>query len=190
MKYIFLAFVFISSNFFGQINVGPSEFNVIKPRAFKSEELKALKDSKTIFVYGEKDKPQLELLKSTLMSVWDYTPLEFVSYKEFLSNTYDDSYSFFSIKGIYKVKTSSSGMIESESTYIYLSLWMNKENKQINFGEVFLYPTYSTYEKATKYAKIEKVMLNFLYEEATIHNWNIVFLKNYPNSVVNSWTQN
>jgi hypothetical protein len=81
-------------------------------------------------------------------------------------------------------------MIESESTYIYLSLWMNKENKQINFGEVFLYPTYSTYEKATKYAKIEKVMLNFLYEEATIHNWNIVFLKNYPNSVVNSWTQN
>lgn len=160
--------------YFGQINVGVNELNQLASRPFKQNELDLLKKSKTIFVYRECDKANLDFFKKTINEAWDYTELEFVSHDEFLSKKIDQNNSFFTIDGVHKVKTSSSGMI-TESTYIYLKLWMKDNGKELVFCQIYLYPTFETYKNAS--IRLSN-MIGYLYDEAVLHNWNSIFLKN------------
>ena len=160
--------------FFGQINVGVNELNQLASRPFKQNELDLLKKSKTIFVYRECDKANLDFFKKTINEAWDYTELEFVSYDEFSSTNIDKNNSFFTIDGIHKVKTSSSGMI-TESTYFYLKLWMYDNDKELTFCQIYLYPTFDAYRRAN--ANLTG-FVDYLYKKAVLHNWNTIFLKN------------
>lgn len=179
MKYTFFIFtLLVSYSIFGQINVGPIEHVKRNTGEFEQADLEKLQSTKTLFVYRESDNDDLNLFKTTLQEAWDYTELEFISYDEYLANTYDDTYSFFTIGGLHKVKTSSSGTV-TELTYIYLSLWMNDGDEELYFSRMDLYPTFPTYEKANEYiSRDNEKFMRYLYEESTLHNWNISYLKN------------
>ena len=179
MRNIFI-FTIILLNFsvFGQINIGSDELKILSSRPFEQSDLNSLKSSTTLFVYRDCDKKNLDFFKSCLKEAWDFSQLEFISYDEFRTKKYDENYSFFTIGGLHKVKTSSSGMV-SESTYIYLKLWMNKGGEEMIFSQIFLYPTFQTYQKAGSYSESSFAMIDFLYNEAILHNWNPIFLKNY-----------
>tara|TARA_B100000963_G_C22520280_1_gene622722 strand:- start:76 stop:1032 length:957 start_codon:yes stop_codon:yes gene_type:complete len=179
MRIVVIALIFLTNtNIHGQINVGPIEYVKLKTGEFEQANLNKLKSSKTLFVYRNSDIVNLELFKSTLKEVWDYNELEFISYEEYSSNTYDENYSFFTIGGLHKVKTSSSGMV-SEYTYIYLTLWMNNGNEKLTFCRIELYPTFVTFQKANMYVEDDvNLMMDHLYEESKLHNWNFLYLKN------------
>lgn len=179
MKSLFYLLIILGiSNVYGQINVGPIEHVKKNVGEFETADLEKLRETKTLFLYRDSDEDDLELFKSSLREAWDYTELEFASYKEFSSNTYDEDYSFFTIGGLHKTKTSSSGMV-TENTYFYLTLWMLVDGEKKSFCRIELYPTFPTYQKASMYASRNKEkMMKSLYGESILHNWNIFSLKN------------
>lgn len=176
---VIVSILLMTNNVIGQINISPDDQVKLKIGEFSSTDLESLKSTTTLFIYRESDEEDLELFKSTLEESWDYTELEFISYEEYTANTYDESYSFFTIGGIHKTKTSSSGMV-TENTYIYLMLWMIKNEKKLTFCRIDLYPTFEAYQKANTFMskKRANLMMKYLYAESTIHNWNLVYLKN------------
>lgn len=189
MKQTLLIFILmVNCAIYGQINVGPVEGVRLSKGEFEQADLDALKSSKTIFIYRDSEKETLDMFTTALDDAWNYTDLEFVPYSEFASRTYDEKTSFFTIGGVYKVKTSSSGMV-TKSTYIYLSLWMKKDDKKLTFCRIELYPSFETHQEATRYAETdEETMMKHLYEESTLHNWNPLYLKNALQFVNNKLT--
>lgn len=178
MRIVIISLILLATtNTFGQINVGPNENYQLKTGEFEQANLNKLKSSKTLFVYRDSDNVNLELFESTLSEVWDYTELEFVSYKEYTSRTYDESYSFFTIGGRHQIKTSSSDMV-TRNTHIFLTLWMINGNKKLTFCRIELYPTFTTYQKAKDTEDNVSLMVKHLYEESKLHNWNLLYLKN------------
>jgi hypothetical protein len=180
MKQIFLALLMsISLNYFSQINVGTKESPAYKPGKFDQSQLDELKKSKTLFIYRTKDKDYLDTLKQKLQNVWKYTQIEFISFDEFLSNKYDESYSFLSITAIY-YKAAKMG--ESPSFDTYLSLWKMIDGKKTTFCRINLYPTIEAFfvGKETYYDSNTKEdkFLKYMYEESKIYNWNLVYLEN------------
>lgn len=176
---VIITLIFLThTNIFGQINVGSIEHVKLNAGEFEQVNLNKLKSSKTLFIYRDSDTANLESFKSMLDEVWDYTELEFISYKEYSTNTYDENYSFFTIGWDHKETTSSIGM-NSENTYIYLTLWMNKENEKLTFCRIELYPTFTTYQNPVMYSeKYVNLMMKYIYEETILHNWNLLYLTN------------
>lgn len=179
MRMVIITLIFLThTNIFGQINVGSIEHVKLNAGEFEQVNLNKLKSSKTLFIYRDSDTANLESFKSMLDEVWDYTELEFISYKEYSTNTYDENYSFFTIGWDHKETTSSIGM-NSENTYIYLTLWMNKENEKLTFCRIELYPTFTTYQNPVMYSeKYVNLMMKYIYEETILHNWNLLYLTN------------
>lgn len=178
MRTLILLFAFFSSfQIYGQINVGSIEQVKFKPGKLDQEDLNGLKESKTIFLYRESDKENLESFKSALKEAWNYTELEFVAYNEFSTNDYDKSYSFFTIGGVHKAIMSSSGM-SLDHVHVYLTLWKNNGKEDKTYCRIELYTSFSTYLSAMKFGSNEKRMEKFLYDESSIHNWNTLYLKN------------
>lgn len=171
----------------GQIHVGPIERAAFRKDQFKQINLDKLKSSKTLFVYRDSDEDQLELLKQELREAWNYTELEFISFEEFTSNTYNEDYSFFTIEATHHIKTSrtatasgtSTRDMVTENSYIHITLWMKKNDKKLTFCRIDLYPTFPTYEIFSNHIRSDKqLVLEHLYKEAVLHNWNLVYLKN------------
>jgi hypothetical protein len=179
MRIVIIALIFLANtNIFGQINIGPIEQVKLETGEFDQANLNKLKNTKTLFIYRDSDTENLELFKATLNEIWDYTELEFISYEEYSSNTYDENYSFFTIGGLHKRKVTSNGTV-IENTYLYLTLWMNNKNEKLTFCRIELYPTYPTYREAKMHVKNDvNLMMKHLYEESKLHNWNLVYLKN------------
>jgi hypothetical protein len=160
MKILFYLLIILGiSNIYGQINVGPIEHVKKNVGEFEKADLEKLRETKTLFLYRDSDEDDLEIFKSSLQEAWDYTELEFASYEEFSENTYDEDYSYFTMGGLHKTKTSSSGMV-TETTYFYLTLWMLVDGKKKSFCRIELYPTFPTYEKASMYASRNKTKNN------------------------------
>jgi len=172
MKTTIIVFLLtIHTAIFGQINVGSTELVHFNAGKFEQANLDKLKKTKTIFVYRTGDEEILESFKSSLEEGWDYTTLEFVSYKEYTANSYDQSYSFFTLSG---VTTSTTTYI---STHIYLTLWMKDKYEKLTFCRLELYPDFPTYQMVTNEDKEKVIMKNF-YSTSIFHNWNTSYLKN------------
>ncbi len=180
MKYILiLASILFYTTSIGQINVGSKEYVTTKAGKLKADNIHLLKKSKTIFVYREQDEKNLDQFKSLIDKSWDYTDLEFVSFDDFKKRKFNDAhYSFFTLGGFHKVKTSSSGMV-TELTYIYMSLWMYIDGKKKTFCRIEFYPTFKTHNMAAQHAGgKDGKMMTYLYEDAVLHNWNLAYINN------------
>jgi hypothetical protein len=149
----------------GQINVGSRDSKSLNE--LKAEDLERLKNTTTIFVYRESDKETLELLKSTLEKACTYTTLRFVPYETYAQEKYGDSYSFFTIRGMYIERV---GDISMTSTFLYLSLWMQNGEEPLDFCRIELAPTPPTYRGPRT--------LEHMYGDAVFRNWHLAFLKN------------
>jgi hypothetical protein len=175
MKLIVLLIItLLNFSIFSQINVGTKDIPVLKPGKFDQSQLDDLKKSKTLFIYRTHDKEYLDTFKNTLKNVWNYSDIEFISYDEFLSNKYDENYSFFSIGARMEL----GDMNHSDSFYSYLNLWKNIDGKKTLYCRINLFPTFEAFYVCKKNFSKEEVFLKYMYEEAEIHNWNIVYLKN------------
>lgn len=174
-----LLLTFLSLSAVAQINVGPKEWVTVKNKEFDKEKLEELRATETIFVYQNSDKENLETFKKTLNEAWDYTPLKFVSYDEFVEGEWnEDEHSFFSINGLHKVKISSSGTV-TEKTYLNLLLYMFDGGEKEVFARVNLFPTAETYRKASEFAEDDiNELARYAYEESEFRNWNLAYLKN------------
>lgn len=166
-----------------QIGVGPVEQVKLKSGKFSKEDLSKLKASKTVFVYRDSD--DLEALEKAIREVWTLTEISFIPFSELKKVDLKNS-SVFSIAGINtNVSGYSSGM-SYDNTHIYLNLWMqgrNKKGKQVkkSYCRVELHPTYTDYANVT--GQRSKDALRYIYEEGTLKNWSIGFLKNYLKNV-------
>lgn len=179
MRQLLIFIIYVSSQIaVGQINVGPATNAFLKFNKFAQKHLDMLKSSKTLFVYKESDLELLDELKQSISEVWNYSALEFISYDEYEALESFGTNSYFTIEGQYNISTSSSGT-QSQSTHIYLALWMKNGKFDLNFCRIELFPTFPTIQKARSNHKYDhKIMSRFFYTESVFHNWNILYLKN------------
>jgi hypothetical protein len=187
MKSTLLILVLLSSFCcFGQINVGSNEIVMMKPGTLEQDDLESLKRSKTLFVYRDTDKKNLEFLKTTLNQVWDYSELELIPYEEYVANNYGEDYSFFTISGVHRVKTSensSGGLRATEISYVYLTLWMKKDGEKLTFCRIELFTRIPPADKPLRmkqddHEKRFNLLIGSLYQRGAIYNWYPGYLKN------------
>jgi len=191
MKNLFVLIftLLVSTIQYAQVGVGPIEMVKLKSGKFSKKDLTQLKSTKTVFVYRDSD--DVEVLKKAIQEVWDFTEISFVPFSE-LKNIDPYTSSVFSIAG---VNTNTSFVKEStgatslnyDNTHIYLNLWMMQENpkkkKSIkkSYCRIELHPTYTDYSMVT--GSRSKDALTYIYEEGTLKNWKVGFLKNYLKQV-------
>ena len=179
---LFLLLLLAWSYSSSQINVGPKERVTMAKVKFEEGDLEALKKTKTIFVFREQNIENLGVMKKAFLEAWDFTELIFKPYKEFKFENYGEGYSFFTMGGIHIERKMES--ISYSNTHIYLTLWMKGDDDERKiFARSELYPTYKTYSKASANAaaSVDKEyidMIDYLYEDATLHNWHIGQNKN------------
>lgn len=166
-----------------QVGVGPIEMVKLKPGKFSKEDISKLKASKTVFVYREND--DLEALQKAIKEVWTITEISFVPFSEMKKIDLKNS-SIFSIAGVNTNVTRMSSGMNYDNTHIYLSLWMlgkSKKGKKVkkSYCRIELHPTFRDYSMVT--GPRNKDGLNYLYEEGTLKNWTVGFLKNYLKNV-------
>ena len=185
VKYLFIVlFVLISIvQSHAQINVGPiAQVNKKGNQDFNAKNLIKLKNSTTYFVYRDSDKDSLEKWKKVLDSTWTLTKLKYISFTKFLFLRPSDTTSFLSIEGYHVVQKTENGTL-SENSHFYLTLNMGRTllgRSKLQFCRIELYPTAETYKKASELITGfgSSKMLAYLYSDATLHNWNLGFLKN------------
>jgi len=143
-------------------------------------ELGLLQNTTTLFVYRDGDKPHVESLQKTLSEAWTYTPLEFISYDDYQSNVYEETYSFLTLGYTHRVKESETGA-NSFNTHFFLSLWRPKGEERVNYARIEMHPDRIAYGFAYLYAEIEEqrdTIVQVLYQSVPIKNWHISYLKN------------
>ncbi len=165
-----------------QINVGSNAPNILSAGDFEPGIIDRLKGTKTVFVYRNADLQELETFKNAMDKAWNLTDLEFMSWEDYNSYDYDEFYSFMTISGTHLSQTMRSG-VNSETTHIYLRLWMENEedeDEDFTFFRIELYPVFEVYQKASLLSEDEDhgFFLKYLYEEAILHNWNRLYLAN------------
>jgi hypothetical protein len=158
-----------------QINVGPKLF--VKGQEtddFEPGALDKLKKTTTYFVYGKNEKDELENWKLALNTAWSITPIEFMSFEDFMKLKSHSGMSFLMKHMTAKVKVVTEGNQTKVSKYFYgyLSLSIiDKNNKSHHFCRIELYPTKPTVQTGVDLSNNYTNIMNFTYNEAQFHNW-------------------
>lgn len=177
-----LAIIFsLINTTFSQINIGSKETIKLNSGKFSDEDIKALKESKTVFLYRKDD--DIEKLKKAIQSVWDYTEISFKP-NDYIDRIDFNTTSVFSINSVSDYESVQGAGLH---TYIFLSLWMKTPNKKgelkkKTFCRIELHPTTQDVFFAQGQTD-EAKKHNYFYTQATLRNWNIGFLKVYLNFV-------
>lgn len=136
--------------------------------------LHLLKDSKTIVFMPSADTTKHNIYRELLEKHWDYTELEFHSYKQYLRNKDEKGYSFL-LFGDDHIKSD-----VSESTYLYWELWTWyapngdwNQKKKVLFARLEFYPDpETTFQPSNIY--------DYRFDtEGHIMNWTPGMFKNY-----------
>lgn len=188
----------ISFQSISQINVGSNFHPALNAGILDTNQIEQLKKSHTIFVYRDVDTIDLKNFKEQISSIWTISELEFYSYDEFLSeqNGFDESYSFITIVGDLKIRTSTSqngATMESLICSIFLNVWKLEKGIQINYARIELFPSFSTAKMSKQLIKNSSVNFSrFVYKNSigVIYNWNTGYIKNALQYVNNSLLKN
>lgn len=173
-----------------QVNIGTGD-KVLKAGEIDDWHVERLLKSKTIFVYRESDKQNLEQFKKVLQEAWGLTTLVFVSYDEFREKDFGKEYSFCLIESTHLKGFSQQGLSINLLT-VELELWMRLEGEKYTFWTVDLFHSAKTHfdadsihYKVFEHGEVDvnkveyaKNIAHFLYSDAEFYNWNTVFLKN------------
>lgn len=146
-------------------------------------ELPTLKKTKTVFVYRDMDEPYLDLMQQTLREAWTLTELEFVSYDEFSSNEYGESYSFLQVDYIGYIRD------DEERSQYFLTLRQKKGAKWLQHARIQLFPTFNTevvvFPPGRSRPADREVVMTHLNGSAEIRNWHLAYVKNALQCVQN-----
>jgi hypothetical protein len=177
-NFLIIITLIITTQFLGQVNVGPEIDVQKKPALFEEGQLNHLKQTQTYFVYQNND--DKELFQRTFNSVWKITPINLISYREYTELKLDNTVSVFAIESIIKEKTS-----ETSGTVInykfYLTLFSQIDGRKLHYARFELYGDYNVGSKLSEvYSKKDDSKANeFLYsEKAMFYNWSVGHLKN------------
>jgi hypothetical protein len=175
-NFILIGFLLLDSIIFSQFQLGAENRSSMAPVAFSPKYLEGIETTRTIFVHRDSDENLLHELKEALGSVWDINELVFMSYDDFLSYQVKNGECYFTISVDNTVVTGSGGSVSYLSNF-GLSFW-----RQV--GE---YPKFFSYTQL--FAELEANLavmreglegsniLERLYTEIDIRNWNLTFLK-------------
>jgi len=171
---ILLCFVF---NTFAQIKVLPVTKEKLSKRGLSEEAIQQLKGSTTIFFYRKDD--NVEELKKAIEDIWTISKIGFIPYSE-IENIEFINNSFLVIEGFRR------SAYLNDNTFIYLRFYMNLEDKkgreyEETFARVELFPSYDSLSGIWDQEKEE--VIDYIYSEAEIRNWNPGFLRNYLKNV-------
>jgi len=171
---ILLCFVF---NTFAQIKVLPVTKEKLSKRGLSEEAIQQLRGSTTIFFYRKDD--NVEELKKAIEDIWTISKIGFIPYSE-IENIEFINNSFLVIEGFRR------SAYLNDNTFIYLRFYMNLEDKkgreyEETFARVELFPSYDSLSGIWDQEKEE--VIDYIYSEAEIRNWNPGFLRNYLKNV-------
>lgn len=156
----------ITSSITAQIGVGPRESMSAGSGNFNKNDLKKLKNSKTVFLYRKED--DLEKLKKAINEVWDYTEISFKPYSE--KDNIPVNTSVFNVSSFTAKSDPMQGAtLDNKYNYNfkYIKLWLKTKNGKDKDEE-----------KGITYARVE--LSGFVSEETETHfNYSIGFIKTY-----------
>jgi hypothetical protein len=177
MKKILLFLLFYASlATYAQVNVGP-KIDVTRsfPDQFHPEALKALKETKTYFIYGKQDEKQLEEWEKVLEKVWTITSFDFMSVQKF-NRLKDKDYEGKSF--LIKYQKTHSEYLSSSYGLVYdawscLSLITVRPGGEYYFYcRIDLAPDLPTSRYAEEFYKLKQSeKIKYLYKKAKFYNW-------------------
>lgn len=187
----------ISFQSISQINVGSNFHPGLMAGKLDTNKIEQLKKSHTIFVYRDIDSVDIKNLKEQITSIWTISDLQFYNFDEFLlkQKDFDESYSFITIVGDLKIRTStyqSGATVESLIFSLFLNVWKWENGTRINYARIELFPSFRTAKQSKEFIRNSSESFNhFIYSnEAIIYNWHTGYLKNALQYVNNSLLKN
>lgn len=167
---------------YSQLKVYPVEKKELNSKDLSEEAIQRLRDSQTMFFYRSTD--DLIELRNALEDVWTISDLFLFPYSE-MGKVNLKGKSYFVIEGFRRV---TSQYTTVDNTFLYLHLYMNFEDKKgrefrQSFARLELFPSFETISEVWK--KEEEEVIDYLYTDAEIRNWNPGFLRNYLRNINN-----
>lgn len=179
----------ISFSTFAQIAVGPTELVGPSQKKFDKKNLEKFKSVKTYFVCRDTD--DIEKFNIELKKVWNVSEIEVIPFSEFKTMEHDNA-AFFSLGGLDRTLTTfrsnraTNGISASEraNSYYYLNLWMMGKSKKgkperLSFARIELFPAFKDFQGMA----VSQNAMDYLYNESTLKNWNLGFLKTYLGAI-------
>lgn len=163
---------------FSQLKVYPVEKKELNSKDLSEEAIQRLRNSQTMFFYRSDD--DLMELRKALEDVWTISELFLFPYSE-MGKVNLKGKSFFVVEGFRRIGA-------ADNTFLFLHLYMNFEDKKgKEFRQIFarleLFPSFETISEVWK--KEEDEVVDYLYTDAEIRNWNPGFLRNYLRNINN-----
>jgi len=178
-----------------QIGVGTS-FRGSSAGTFEQGNIDRLKASTLIYIVRESENDKIAELQKVYEKAWTFCPIKLIKLSEYPDYLGKKEYSFLTVDGYMKEKTTST--YTSQHCFYYLNLWMvneekpAKKNDEINkvpFARVELHLRGESRGGVESFdeKKWAKEMFNFLYKKETIvPNWNPGFVKCYLQTLSNT----
>lgn len=163
---------------FSQLKVYPVEKKELNSKDLSEEAIQRLRNSQTMFFYRSDD--DLVELRKALEDVWTISELFLFPYSE-MGKVNLKGKSFFVVEGFRRIGA-------ADNTFLFLHLYMNFEDKKgrefrQTFARLELFPSFETISEVWK--KEEDEVVDYLYTDAEIRNWNPGFLRNYLRNINN-----
>jgi len=169
----------------------PAQVNIKASKDEAAEQLARLKGTTTVFFYKKSRTYSIDSIKQAVTSAWDLTPIIFEDINKAEKYIADPKYSFFSIEGISKTTTKTTGITSrniNTNTHYYLVLRIYKEEtkkgkiKTTPLCRIELFPNYETMVMATPPDYGNDVVdgeevISELYDKGVFYNWSPVTLK-------------
>ena len=181
--YITIMVTLLTVTLTAQVGVGSKEQVTTSPGKLDDQDLEKLKSSKTVFLYREGD--DVEALEQAIKSVWTVTEISLLPHTDYDKIDFATT-SVFSLGGFNLYRLGFSASTNYSSSYTYLNLWMKGENskgkeERKSFCRIELHPTSETLRYVLN-EDAEKAY-EYLYTDATLHNWTPGFIRNYLKQV-------
>lgn len=171
-----------------QIQIGSSE-NPAMNRAGKisSANLARLKKTTTLFTLPYSDYDKVADFEKAIKSVWTITPFKIIKPDEMNGYLGKSGYSIFSFGGY--MRQQQGGTANATNMHLVYDLYMTEEKKngKLNtdyFARIGVFPDTKTFLTAMRNSTrrnddFSSRMLNYIYNDAVIYNWNPGFLQGY-----------
>jgi hypothetical protein len=175
---LFILLLGICISFIGssQFQLGSEQRTTGSPIQVLTKYLADIDTSRTIFVYRRADEENLDELIEAINSVWTLTEMEFMSYDDFLDYETVDGESYFTISVDNTVISGSGGSVSYLSNF-GLSFWRQVDGYARFFSFTQLFAEFDANLSVMKSGVEGSGILEKLYTEYEIRNWNLGFLK-------------
>jgi len=168
-----------------------AQVNIKASKEEAAEQLTRLKGTTTVFFYKKSRTYSIDSIKQAVTSAWDLTPIIFEDISKADKYASDPKYSYFSIEGISKTTTKTTGVTSrnlNTNTHYYLVLRVFKEEtkkgkiKTDPLCRIELFPNYETMEMATPPDFSNDVfnsedVVDELYDKGVFYNWSPITMK-------------